>query len=335
MRHFPLLALSPLFVPLWLSGACASEPVEDEDDGSTSGQGGATAASSNASTGATASTATNVSSAASTGAGPSDPMIACALTDPHLLISEVALGNDAAELVEIYNPSAAAVDLSNIYLSDNSTYYRIAAGQPFAPITSNPGTDYLVRFPLGASLGPGELATVQLGTNFHAAYGVCPDYILFQPATPIQCEGQPIAAMAVPVNGDPGTELGGMVSNAGESVVLFCWDGSSATVEDIDYVTWDDMFDTPDGTHVDKTGQAGYAADTAPMSQSLAPRPAVPQNGAVSLSRCSGDETGETEAGGNGLLGHDETSEDMATTFVAFSTEDGDGPNPGVLPTCE
>src|SRR5437870_5090318 len=44
----------------------------------------------------------------------------------HVLISEISVTPAAAEFIEIYNPTAAAVDLTNYYLSDNAGYHGIA-----------------------------------------------------------------------------------------------------------------------------------------------------------------------------------------------------------------
>ena len=55
--------------------------------------------------------------------------------------------------VVIENPTAAAVDLSTYYLSDNAGYYGIAAGQAWDPVTSNPGTDFLAQFPIHGTFG--------------------------------------------------------------------------------------------------------------------------------------------------------------------------------------
>jgi hypothetical protein len=120
------------------------------------------------------------------------------------------------------------------------------------------------------------------------------------------------------------SDLGTLVSNEREMVVLFCWGGSTQhPVHDVDYVTWGATFE--DGTRVDKTGVDDYAADTAPASQSAAPATALPTDTTMeSLARCNGAETDETTSGGNGISGHDETSEDMSTTFVIQC-----GPNPG------
>jgi hypothetical protein len=95
-------------------------------------------------------------------------------------------------------------------------------------------------------------------------------------------------------------------------------------VEDVDYVTWGVMFDP--ATRVDKTGIAGYVADTASASQ----KPAVAPPPTQSIERCGPTlEQGEKSFGGNGITGHDETSEPLDASFKLQVK-----PTPGVKNTC-
>src|SRR6185295_19007130 len=133
------------------------------------------------------------------------------------------------------------------------------------------------------------------------------------------CTNGTAKAMLVPVNGALDvSQQRSLISDKREMVILFQWDGVAATVKDVDYVTWGSTFDVG-ATRVDKTGVAGYSADTPAASQKFAPAPDVGQ----SIERCT-LETGETATGGNGITGHDETSEPMDTNFVIQAT-----PTPG------
>jgi len=116
-----------------------------------------------------------------------------------------------------------------------------------------------------------------------------------------------------------------MVSNAREMMVLFTWDGNTANpLKDVDYLTWGDVWEA--GSRADKTGIAGYQADTNPDNQKGA---TVPSTGA-SIARCSGGvEIDEKIAGGNGLTGHDETSEDL---YWSYSLQVA--PTPGAKNPC-
>jgi hypothetical protein len=225
------------------------------------------------------------------------------------------------EFVEIYNAGTTAVDLSNYYLSDNSGYYGIAAGMAWNPVTSNPGTDFLAQFPAGTMLAPGAaLAIVSDPTNFEMHYNKCPDFVLS--TTAYTCKNGTAKAMVAPTNGGIGDKVGALLSNDREMVILFTWDGSSSTVKDVDYVVWGTMYD--DATRVDKTGVSGYQADTARANQKAAAAPGM----FASIERCT-LETGETLSGGNGLTGHDETSEPLDTNFVVQAT-----PTPGAKNAC-
>lgn len=237
------------------------------------------------------------------------------------MISEIAVAPAAGEFIEIYNPGAAAVDLSNYYLSDNSTYHTIAAGMPWNPITNNPGTDFLAQFPAGTMIGPGAALVIATDPGFEMQYNKCPDFILA--AAPVACTSGMAKAMVAPTNGDLGTAPGNMISNAREMVVLFQWDGVAPTLKDVDYVTWGAMFDN--GSRVDKTMVTGYLPDTPIANQKPAPAP----NAGQSIERCNLAEPGEATMGGNGISGHDETSESLDVSFVVAMT-----PSPGVKNPC-
>ena len=238
----------------------------------------------------------------------------------HLVISELGVAPVAAEFVEIYNPTADPVDLGDYYLSDNATYFGIAAGTPWEPITSNPGTDFLVKFPAGAILAPGAAVVVAAKPGFEQAFNDCPDFILSE--TPLTCAAGEAAAMVVPANGGLDEAAAGF-SDSREMVMLFIWDGGPASLlQDVDYLTWGPMFEA--GTRADKTDVAGYQADTAPDLQ----KPALEPAPTGSIERCV-VESAETANGGNGISGHDETSEDLGAAFVLQAA-----PTPGVKNSC-
>lgn len=236
-----------------------------------------------------------------------------AATPTHLLLSEVAVGPAAAEFFEIWNPTAAAVSLDDYYVSDNATYYGIAAGSAWSPPTSNPGTDFLFGFPAGTTMAPGAVLVVAVGSGFEPTYSRCPDFVA--DTVPLTCTSGTAAAVRVPTNGglDP-THRGTLLSDSREMLVLFRWDGAASIVTDVDYVTWGATFDVG-ASRVDKTGIAGYAPDTAAATQHPAPAPPTTQ----SIERC-GAESAETSTGGNGLGGHDETSEHLDTAFAVRAT---------------
>jgi hypothetical protein len=242
----------------------------------------------------------------------------------HLLISELAAAPNAAAFVEVHNPTSAAVDLSDYYLSDNSAYYEIGAGDPFDPITGNAGSDFLAKFPDSSSIPAGGFIVVALNAGFVTTFGTCPSFFLAKDDMPLACQQMMVPAMDYidPVTqGD--IDLG--FSDNREMAVLFRWDGTEGNpVEDVDYLTWGTEIAA--GGRADKTGVSGYQADTAVDMQKPAPVAAPTE----SIERCpAGVENGETTSGGNGIDGHDETSESLDVSFKVQAA-----PTPGAANAC-
>ena len=284
--------------------------------GDSSGAGGAGGSTTTTTTGkgSTATTTTSGTSTSTSTGGTGTP-------GDHLLISEIAVSPDAAVFIEIWNPTGAPVALDNYYVSDNATYTSLAAGQPWVPKTSNVGTDFLARFPAGSSIPADGVRVIGFDAGYGTTYpGKCPDF--FMGTAPLTCGVANVPTM-VPTEPTSITDASGL-TNTREMVVLFTWDGNTANkLKDVDYVTWGAAFD-PGATRVDKTAVAGYAPDTDPMNQ----KPAAPPMNFESIERC-GLETGEKLFGGNGITGHDETSENMTTTFVIQAA-----PTPGTKNAC-
>ncbi len=294
------------------TGTTGGTDDDDDDDGGDGGSdGGGAAATTSATTGGTTTSTTSTTTSTGSGEGGGGTGGSSSSTGGgtpvggnHLLIDEVSAEPTTAEFIEIFNPSNEAVSLGDVYLSDNATYHTITDGT-WDPVTDNPGTDWIAQFPAGSSIAAGGRIVVA-GRNATAeALGVCPDYSWAQA---FDCGGE---LMEEPVDGgfpDP-TDGVGHLSDSREMVVLFRWSGNAGDpVEDLDYVTWGAEFE--EGTRVDKTGVDGYVADTAPASQ----RPATEADQETSISRCAA-ESDETQSGGNGVDGHDETSENLGASF--------------------
>ncbi|MBI4702980.1 MAG: lamin tail domain-containing protein [Deltaproteobacteria bacterium] len=239
----------------------------------------------------------------------------CRLPAPHLLLSELVVTPSDAEYVEIYNPTAKPVALGQIYLADEADYYLVAQ----KPAGGKPNQyDFRVRFPPGASLAPGAFAVVSLSSAsaFHAAYGKYPDF-----------DFDANDAGAPTMVGEMGANAG--LANTSEMVVLFQWDGSSDLVADLDYVVYGGTAAAMDKSGL-VVGAGKYKPETLPAGQSPA---ATPQWNDKTLHRCESAETGEASSGSNGLLGHDETSEKLTSSFETGSTASpGAPPPPGVCP---
>ncbi|MEO8699005.1 MAG: lamin tail domain-containing protein [Kofleriaceae bacterium] len=230
-----------------------------------------------------------------------------------LLITEVVLAPSTGEFVEIANPTAQTVDLSTYYLADAGVYFQLPAGAP--TVDQN---DFIVKFPVGASIAPGAVITVALdtATNFQTVYATSPSFSIAS-GTMTSVKQNAVATL----------------TNAGEVIVLFHWDGQGDLVHDVDIV----LAGAPSVANglVDKSGQAldGPDADTATTAYSTDARTlaaqAVAPNSGFSTKRIALEAGHETQSGsGNGIAGDDETSEDTAATWDTTFT----APTPGTLP---
>jgi hypothetical protein len=226
---------------------------------------------------------------------------------PHLLISEVTLTPAGHEFIEIDNPTGADVDLTHYYLADNSAYYKLPAGAP------NLGSsDFIAHFPAGSTIAAHSVITVATGTaaTFNTAFGANPTYSV--------TDG---TIMTVAVNGAP------TLTDAGELVALFYWDGTSALVFDVDMV----LAGVPSSINGLDTNRGGYAqlgCTYATDADTMMPQASAPAAG-KSTKRIA-LETGHQASGGNGLTGDDETSEDTSATWDTTATFSA--PTPGTVP---
>lgn len=222
-----------------------------------------------------------------------------AFAQGHLLFTEVVLQPSAGEYVKIKNPTASAVDLSNYYISDATDvangkfYYKLPDG---ADYWSGSGSDFIARFP-ARNLAAGESIILGLGRNsdYQDEYGEMPDLSLKDDM--LQAKDD-----ATTIGGSPNAKL----DNIAETLILFYWDGISSTVKDVDYLLWGN------NSHaIDKSGVSSYANDTPVGSQAFMPVHA----GGEKLVRIDENEGTEVTSGGNGITGHDETSENLDATW--------------------
>ncbi len=302
-----------------VSTGCQDDETDDNTSTSTSTSTSTTSSSSTGDGGTGGSTSSGTGGGG--GAGGFGPDACLTKESTHLLINEIGTYVEAAEFIEIRNPGTAAVDLTNYYLSDNSVYHGIANGDAWSP-GGTPNKDFLIQFPSGTTIAAGETLVIEFGTDFEGTFGSCPDFTVRSGVT---CGSNAVPQMVVPTNGGLGTGTGSLLSNDGEMAMLFCW-SPGYLVHDVDYVNWEND-GTDVNTHVDKTNVAGYLPDTPMATQHSVAATAPVAN--ESVGRCDDDEDSETTTGGNGLLGHDETSEDWSTSFEVFTT-----PSPGVANTC-
>lgn len=236
----------------------------------------------------------------------------------HLLLTEVVVTPTAAEFVEIHNPGTETVDLSKYYLTD--AWFVPAGGSPHSyhllpsgtlNITTN--TDFCVKFPAGATIGPGGTLVIALygpGVDSTFAAGTA-DY-------EITSVSAAIPDMVNVGNNNPAIAAGATtLTNGSELIMLFYWDGASDNVCDVDYVTWGASSGT---SRVDKTGLSvdgpdgdaiatPYFNDTAIALQSAVTAPGA----GFSVARSSAAEGAETPTGGNGCIAGGPTATDGST----------------------
>ena len=233
-----------------------------------------------------------------------------------LLLTEVSLAPSAGEFVEILNPNTTDVALANYYLSDHSSYFRLPAGVPVVDTG-----DFLAQFPAGATIPAKGVATIAISTaaDFTTTYpGIDPSFSIGVGTNQMTI----VASNGVPT-----------LTNAGEMVALFFWDGQSDLVEDCDLV----LAGVPTAANslVTKTGvqQDGPDADmvtTAYATDALTIAPQATAPASAKSTKRIALETGNQLANGNGngVTGDDETSENTAMTWDTTFT----APTPGQVP---
>jgi len=237
--------------------------------------------------------------------------------------------------IEIENPTGSPIPMDNVYLTNGASapgtnYYNIAL---LDPTTANPGGgsagDFHARFPAGFVLPAATSIAIALNgsAEYMTAFGRNPDFELFEDGAAPDAVPEMLEAFQGSINAG----LGGAgnvpaLSATAASLILYSWDGATDLVQDLDYVMWG----ADNNVRIDKTavtiGADTYLADTAVGAQEAAAAtgPAV----GSALRRVSADEGTETLTGGNGIGGHDETSENLATTFPEAAGNEPPAANP-------
>jgi hypothetical protein len=260
-------------------------------------------------------------------------LAASAFGTDHLLITEFCVTPTDGEFVEIYNPTGSTVDLTDYYLAD----YIYNNDNDYINIVDDTDSgyyqDFLAKFPDGATIDADEYQVISIHDNdqFEAEYGVPPDYEMNDDDI-----GDSIPDMVdTGVHTDRiGSSAG--LTNAGESVMLFYWDGTTDLVYDVDYIVWGDKAEG-----IDKTGEAkdgpdidtdptAYLDDTPVADQTVVncddDTDGEPHSSGMTAQRNGTTEGSETLTGGNGLTGHDETSEDMSVAGGSWTLDSAASP---------
>ncbi|MEP6859752.1 MAG: hypothetical protein ABJE66_03975 [Deltaproteobacteria bacterium] len=224
-----------------------------------------------------------------------------------LLLSEISLGPAGHEFVEIVNPTTFAVPLYDLYLSDNGSYFKLPAGSP--TLTSG---DFIVKFPDNDIVPAHGVITVALDTTtaFNSAFGANPTYSIADANLTV------VAAQAP------------SLTDTGEVLVLFQWDGTSPLVRDVDIMIAG--VPTTGNAIVAKSGYSQLTNSYKTDAMTIGAQASAPAAG-KSTKRILRETGHEAQAGtGNGVEGDDETSE--ATNLTWDSTASFSAPTPGQVP---
>jgi len=217
----------------------------------------------------------------------------------HIIFTQITITSDEAEVIAIHNPTDDSINLSNYYLSDAQSsgkhYYNLPTGSDY---WSGYSSDFIARFP-DINIGSGETITISIKdvTTFNSYYSYDPDYTLTDD-------------MLDAIDGENTIGLSANLADNYESLILFYWDGASSIVQDVDYFYWGNT-QALDLYGIDKTGILTYLDDTPFNIQAGHTLEAHDLD--YSYVRKSTTENGESGPSnnitGNGITGHDETSE--------------------------
>ena len=238
----------------------------------------------------------------------------------HLILTRVVtqggpvLSPNAAESFSIYNPTDSLIDLTNYYICDDEDYYKMQTEGNLSP--SNIANGFIAQFPI-RNIDSGDTLTIVLDSSFEEFYGseFTPDLLLY---------GSETNSMIETENGSFGGGSG-KFNDSAEILILFYWDGyPSSPIKDVDYFIWGSSQNA-----IDKTGISGYKNDT-PIENQLYFEEIA--NEYYAYSRIGVEEIGELETGGNGVTGHDETSENFRVSWERIELfnlgcTDSDAPN--------
>ena len=214
----------------------------------------------------------------------------------HLIFNRICITPDESEMIEIYNPLNESVDLSNYYLSDSDKYYQWINGESIGNF------DFLIKFPSGSSIDSQGtyVITTQSNADFSDSYDFMPDLSLVDSDLEIFDSG-----------------INPNLSGSEEMLILFYWDGISSIVQDVDYFLWGDY-----DKGFSKTTTEGY-----PYNDTLLEEQIFIRNYGLSdfydslYVRLDINEYDEIQSNGNGITGHDETSENFIASWAIEGIE--------------
>ena len=232
----------------------------------------------------------------------------------HLIFNRITLKPTNAEFVSIYNSADnQEIDLSNYYITDNPSsisYYNLPQDVSDGSIDSwivNP-FHFIAKFPDNTMIAPGEELVLSFHTNelFNSYYGYDPDLSLFEDMLDLNDNGT-ISCDAAACSEQS------ILEDDAEALILFYWDEelSAVTVKDVDYFLWGS-----NSNAIDKTNIGEYLDDTPVGNQEYQ---STHEDGYTFI-RTDFSEGSEINTLGNGITGHDETSENLNSTWLILET---------------
>ncbi len=224
------------------------------------------------------------------------PLLIQAAPD-HLIFSEIVITPGDGEYIQITNPTDQNVNMSNYYLTDavdtvnGKFYYYLPSGSNYH---SGSATDFTARFPENFILSAGSSITIAVDSAKFK------DYYSENAGLAIKNNFRQAVDETNSIGGAPV-----YLDDIQESLILFYWDGTAATVKDVDYLVWGSRLHC-----VEKSDVSGYNDDTPISQQEYVEAHVVDEK----FQRING-EGSEIASGGNGITGHDETSEPFTETW--------------------
>jgi hypothetical protein len=243
-----------------------------------------------------------------------------------LLLTEISTLGTEQEYIEIYNPNAEAVDLSDYYLTDanystgGQYYYRIGEGNPTqATVGGGAFNDFHARFPAGFTIAAGDtiVVTVAGSIAFNNNFGFDPDLELWED------DGAPDTVPDMLwIFGDANTnsikaaDSIPTLTNGAETVILYHFVTGENKVVDIDVFAWKDPSSTTTSIFFNKTGvTVGTHSYLNENGTNVSDAFGTQNEFGNSYHRTDATEGGQTPTGSNGVDGRDETSENFNSTF--------------------
>ncbi len=223
----------------------------------------------------------------------------------HLVLNEICTSPTAWEFIEIFNPTNDIISLENYYLADIIDYYNIT--NRLIGFDYQAATDFAATFPDGSTIEPGEYQVVAFkGEEFIGEYGMRPNYCFNQGGSPL-------------MNGTRGFIGGSASLSDAEMIAFFHWDGIDDLVEDVDIVWWGTNVEFKvNKTDVEIDSDSDGDLDNSSYNEDAGTYPAIYPGGHTSgksFKRINLTEKNEVDSGGNGITGHDETTEQLNETW--------------------